>query len=70
MARIETTPVVRFTLYTLLVYVVVMLLLILVRFLRIFPLTQHPARKAAVVSVLGLTDSGRMLPDLSHSETP
>jgi NhaP-type Na+/H+ or K+/H+ antiporter len=62
MARIETTRVVRFTLYTLLVYVVVMLLLILVRFLRIFPLTQHPAKKAAAVSV--------WTPEESHNAGP
>ncbi len=51
MARVQTSPIVRFTLYSLVVYVVIMLLLILVRFLRIFPLTQHPVKKAAVVSV-------------------
>ena len=51
MARVQTTPIVRFTLYSLVVYVVIMLLLILVRFLRIFPLAPHPAKKAAVVSV-------------------
>ena len=51
MARVQTSAAVRFTLYLLLIYVIVMLLLILVRFLRIFPLTQHPPKKAAVVSV-------------------
>ncbi len=51
MARVQTSAAVRFTLYSLLIYVIVMLLLILVRFLRIFPLTPHPPKKAAVVSV-------------------
>lgn len=51
MARIETTPAVRFALYLLRIYLIILLLLIVVKFLRIFPLTQHPPKKAAVVSV-------------------
>jgi hypothetical protein len=51
MARIETTPAVRFALYVLRIYLVILLLLIVVKFLRIFPLTPHPPRKAAVMSV-------------------
>ncbi len=44
MARVRTTPAVRFALYALVAYVVLMLLLILVRFLRIFPARPAPAK--------------------------
>ncbi len=48
MARIETTPAVRFALYFLRIYLIILLLLILVKFLRIFPLSSHPPKKAAI----------------------
>lgn len=49
MARVQTTRAVRIALWALLVYVVIMLLLILVRFLRIFPTSAQPVTKTAVV---------------------
>ncbi len=51
MARVQTTPAVRVLLAALVAYVFVMLLLILVRFLRIFPLNHQPAKRAAVVYI-------------------
>jgi|PersoiStandDraft_1058852.scaffolds.fasta_scaffold120325_2 hypothetical protein len=51
MARIETTPVVKFALYFLRVYLIVLLLLVLVKFLRLFPSNPNPPKKAAVVVV-------------------
>lgn len=68
MARIETTAAVRFALYFLRIYLIVLLLLIVVKFLRLFPANPNPPKKAAVVSVIALTDSGRIYRELRHSE--
>lgn len=51
MGRVRTSPAVRILLWALLVYVVLMLTLIAVRFLRIFPTETKPAVKTSVVLV-------------------
>lgn len=49
MARIETTPAVKVALYALRVYLIILLLLIVVKFLRLFPAHPSPPKKTAVV---------------------
>ena len=57
MARVRTSPTVRVLLYGLVAYVVIMLLLILVRFLRIFPTHNHQRGKTAVVMLVDAQDT-------------
>jgi hypothetical protein len=60
MARIETTPAVKVALYALRVYLIILLLLIVVKFLRLFPAHPNPPKKtAAVMKVVG-TPSGTL----------
>lgn len=49
MARIETTPAVKVALYALRVYLIILLLLIVVKFLRLFPAHPSPPKKTAAV---------------------
>lgn len=52
MARIQTTPAVRIALYVLRLYLIVLLLLIAVKFLRLFERQPEPVKKAAAVRLV------------------
>lgn len=51
MPRIETTTGVKIALYILRIYLIVLLMLIVVKFLRLFPKPAEPKRSAAVMVV-------------------